>query len=239
MKENLKENRDYLKRGILIGAAAVILLGVVALLFLYRPADVKLPVLDTKEMMREVSPEWEKPGKYWVTYRETPNVLEGENEVSGIVLHHTAYEGSADQVVKDLCDSTNNVSCHVVIDKDGTRYVLAPPEAITWHAGFSKWGDRYRANLFMIGIEFQGNTLVEPLTEEQIESAIEYMRPIIEKYDIKAENIVTHQMIRDAYREANPKNKRAWPKVDITPEEYERVKEALSAAGVVDFDKKD
>lgn len=215
------------------------MLGVVALLFLYRPADVKLPVLDTKEMMREVSPEWEKPGKYWVTYRETPNVLEGENEVSGIVLHHTAYEGSADQVVKDLCDSTNNVSCHVVIDKDGTRYVLAPPEAITWHAGFSKWGDRYRANLFMIGIEFQGNTLVEPLTEEQIESAIEYMRPIIEKYDIKAENIVTHQMIRDAYREANPKNKRAWPKVDITPEEYERVKEALSAAGVVDFDKKD
>lgn len=233
------KKHESVKRGVLIGLSAVILLVVVALLFFYRPADVKLPVLDTKEMMREVSPEWEKPGKYWVTYRETPNVLEGENEVSGIVLHHTAYEGSADRVVKDLCDSTNSVSCHVVIDKDGTRYVLAPPEAITWHAGFSKWGDRYRANLFMIGIEFQGNTLIEPLTEAQIESAIEYMRPIIEKYDIKAENIVTHQMIRDAYREANPKNTKAWPKVDITPEEYERVKEALSAAGVVDFDKKD
>lgn len=234
LKDNFKENkREYLKRGILLGVSIVILLGVVGLLIFYRPDNVKLPVLDTKEIMREASPEWEKSGKYWETYMPTPNVYEGKNEVSGIVLHHTAHEGPADRVARALCDSTNTVSCHVVIDKDGTRYVLAPPEAITWHAGYSKWGDRYRVNTFMVGIEFQGNTLVEPLTVEQIESAIEYMRPIIEKYDIKAQNIVTHQMIRDAYREANPKNRKAWPKVDITPEEYDRVKEALSTAGLL------
>ncbi len=229
------EKREIVKRGLLIGLSVVILAGAITLLILVRPATVKVPFLDTKEMMRQVSPEWEKPGKYWVTHRATPNIFEGENEVAGIVLHHTAYEGSADLVVKDLCDPSNPVSCHVVIDKDGTRYVLAPPEAITWHAGFSKWGNRYRVNLFMIGIEFQGNTLVEPLTEAQIESAIEYMRPIIEKYNISADNIVTHQMIRDAYREANPKNKKAWPKVDITPEEYERVRNALDTARLLKF----
>lgn len=42
--------------------------------------------------------------------------------------------------------------------------------------------------------------------------------------------IQLHQMVRDAYVKAIPGNKKASPKVDITPVEYERVMNALDTA---------
>ncbi|MDE5877633.1 MAG: N-acetylmuramoyl-L-alanine amidase [Muribaculaceae bacterium] len=184
-------------------------------------------------MIRQGDPRWHKAGKYWVREQYTENLYFTGNEVKGVVLHHTAAGGSAEDVANTMCRPGHKVSCHVVIDKDGTRYVLAEPTDITWHAGYSKLGNRFKANEFTIGIEFHGNTLEAPLTDAQIESAIEYLKPIIKQYKIPAENIVTHQMIRDAYRQAVPSNKKAWPKVDITPEEYERVLKALKEAGVI------
>ena len=150
--------------------------------------------------------------------------------MKAVVLHHTASKGTGEMVAKELCRPGRGASCHVVIDTDGTRYVLAQPEEITFHAGYSKLGNRFRVNTFSIGIEFQGNTLERPLTNEQIESAIEYLRPIIKKYRIPAKNIVTHKMVRDAYKKAIPGNKKAYPKVDITPIEYNRVLNALDTA---------
>lgn len=186
------------------------------------------------DMMRSMSPDWDKPGKYWETFQyHTPNLHEGKNEVKVVVLHHTASRGTGEIVARELCRPGRGASCHVVIDTDGTRFVLADPEEIPFHAGYSKLGDRFRVNTFSIGIEFHGNTLERPLTEEQIESAIEYLRPIIKKYNIKAKNIVTHQMVREAYMKAIPGNKKAYPKVDITPVEYKRVLNALDTAGLI------
>lgn len=223
------------KRFFWIWTGVCLLLGLIVVLvsLFLKTDDELLPELDPFDLYREQSPEWVRPGKYWETHRLTPNIYEEEtNDVKGIVLHHTAYEGPTATLIDALCSPNSGVSCHVVIDKDGTRYVLAPPEAVTWHAGYSYWRGRFRANLFMIGIEFQGNTLEEPLTDEQIESAIEYIRPIVKKYNIPKSEVVTHQMIRDAYRKAVPKNKKAWPKVDIVPEEYHRVLHALDTARV-------
>jgi hypothetical protein len=61
--------------------------------------------------------------------------------------------------------------------------------------------------------------LVAPLTNEQIASAIEYLMPIIETYHIPLNHIVTHEMVRNAYRAQYP-DKRCDIKVDITPHEY-------------------
>ncbi len=183
------------------------------------------------DVLRSLSDDWEKPGKYWETSQyHTPNLHEGKNEVKAVVLHHTASWGPGEWIAKELCRPGRGASCHVLIDTDGTRYVLANPEEIPFHAGYSKLGNRFKVNTFSIGIEFQGNTLERPLTDEQIESAIEYLRPIIAEYHIKAKNIVTHQMVRDAYKKAIPGNKKAYPKVDITPKEYERVLNALDTA---------
>ena len=88
---------------------------------------------------------------------------------------------------------------------------------------------REGCNFFTIGIEFQGNTLEAPLTQHQIDSAIEYLLPLIKEYDIPLENIVTHEMVRKAYKKAHP-NIRAYDKPDITQKEYRRFMSALREA---------
>ena len=148
-----------------------------------------------------------------------------KNEVKGIVLHHTG-EPTVEESLEILTSPERKVSSHVVIDTDGTRYVMADPTVVTYHAGLSILHGMEHCNYCTIGIEFQGNTLEKPLTGEQIASAIEYMLPIIEEYDIPLDNIVTHEMVRNAYREQYP-DKRCDIKVDITPAEYAHFMQAL------------
>ena len=148
-----------------------------------------------------------------------------KNEVKGIVLHHTG-EPTVEESLEILTSPERKVSSHVVIDTDGTRYVLADPTVVTYHAGLSILHGMEHCNYCTIGIEFQGNTLEKPLTGDQIASAIEYILPIIEEYDIPLDNIVTHEMVRNAYREQYP-DKRCDIKVDITPAEHAHFMQAL------------
>ena len=154
-----------------------------------------------------------------------------KNDVKGIVLHHTG-ELTLAESLDILSSPEKRVSTHVVIDTDGTRYVMADPTVVTFHAGLSILHGLEHCNYHTIGIEFQGNTLVAPLTAEQIASAIEYLLPIIEQYDIPLENIVTHEMVREAYREQYP-DKRCDVKVDITPTEYAHFMQAISTYYIV------
>jgi len=159
----------------------------------------------------------------------TPNIEPDTlNEVKGVVLHHTA-EPTVERSLAILTSLEKKVSSHIVVDCDGTRYVLASPTDVTWHAGKSILNGREGCNFFTIGIEFQGNTLEAPLTQDQIDSAIEYLLPIIKQYDIPIDNIVTHEMVRKAYKKAHPKQ-RAYDKPDITQTEYHRFMRALREA---------
>ena len=171
------------------------------------------------------SGEGNKVGDYWVVDRPTPNIAEGRDEVKAVVLHHTATD-SIEQSLDILTNPDKGVSCHVLIDKDGTRYVLAPPDSITWHAGRSRLNGRENVNRFAIGIEFQGNTVEEPLTEAQIQSAIDYLLPILDEYKITDDNIVTHEQIRANYIKAHPRTKTP-KKVDVTLDEHTRFMQAL------------
>lgn len=151
----------------------------------------------------------------------TPNFdPDSKNEVLGVVLHHTA-EPTVENALKILSSPEKKVGTHVVIDTNGTRYIMAHPTVVTYHAGYSLLNGREGCNYFTIGIEFQGNTLEDSLTENQIESGIEYLLPIIKTYNIPLGNIVTHQMIRTAYKEKHPES-RCSGKVDITQTEYKR-----------------
>ena len=157
----------------------------------------------------------------------TPNIEPDTlNDVQGVVLHHTA-EPTVEESLEILSSPEKKVSTHVVIDYDGTRYIMAAPTDVTWHAGRSILGDREECNFFTIGIEFQGNTLEKPLTNDQINSAIEYLLPIIRQYNIPMENIVTHEMVRKAFKKKHPESK-VYNKYDITQKEYRRFIKALS-----------
>lgn len=158
----------------------------------------------------------------------TPNIEPDTlNEMLGVILHHTALP-TVEDALRELT-RPNGVSSHVVIDTDGTRYVLAPPTAITFHAGLSFLNGRERCNTFCIGVEFQGNTAQFPLTEEQIESGVEYLLPIITEQHIPLDNIVTHKMVRDNYIHQHPE-KRCKNKVDISSSEYARFMDALKTS---------
>ena len=159
----------------------------------------------------------------------TPNYAEGKvNDVRGVILHHTA-EPTVKRSLEVLTVGGRHVGTHVVIDTDGTRYIMAAPTVVTYHAGYSILDGREGCNEFTIGIEFQGNTLEKPLTSDQIKSGIEYLIPLIKKYEIPFRNVVTLEMVRYAYKKKYPK-KRCSGKVDITQTEYHRFQNALKEA---------
>ena len=156
-----------------------------------------------------------------------------QNSVKGIVNHHTGeYPGGFPQIYKDFESShgTNNArSAHVVIEPNGTRHILATPEQVTFHGGYSRWNGQNNVNDFMIGVEFQGDTNKRPLTNQQIQSYVEYVKPIVRQYGIPLENIVTHQNVRDEYNAWAPLNGEpiARSKPDINQENQRRLIEAL------------
>ena len=152
-----------------------------------------------------------------------------QNEQKGIVLHHTAFMDDNLQGVVNHLTRKGGESAHVIIGFDGTRKVLARPNQVTFHAGQSVWNKRDNVNDFMIGIEFQGDTNKKDLTQEQIDSAVEYMAPIIRQNNIRLEDIVTHQQVRDMYNDYAKKTggKTAPSKPDINYNNYVRIIEAL------------
>lgn len=155
----------------------------------------------------------------------TPTLIKGRNSVQGIVLHHTATL-TVDQSLHILAGKGTGRSTHVLIDYDGTRYILAQPEARTCHAGYSQMEGREWCNNFTIGIEFQGSTDLVPLTGRQIASAVEYIEPLMKKYHIPIEKIMTHEMVRDAYIKAHP-DRHVDTKIDIVQLDYKRVLNAM------------
>lgn len=165
------------------------------------------------------------PSHYEEIERHTATIRDGTNLVQGIVLHHTAT-ASLDESLYWLTAKGSGCSCHVLINFDGTRYILAEPREISGHAGKSYLNGKTDCNQFTIGIEFLGSTNVFPLTSRQIASAVEYIKPIMQEYNIPIENIVTHKMIRDNYNKLFPSDQ-AVPKIDISQRDYERVIKAL------------
>ena len=165
--------------------------------------------------------------KYKDIYYPTPNFdPKKTNLVEGVILHHTA-EPTIARSLGVLTNTRKKVGTHVVIDTNGTRYRMCSPTTVTFHAGRSYLNGKENYNNFTIGIEFQGNTLNEPLTTDQIKSAVEYLLPIMKKYKIKLSNVVTHEMVRKAYKKRHPKVKCSG-KVDITQTEYKRFMKYLS-----------
>ena len=150
-----------------------------------------------------------------------------KNEQTGVLLHHTAYmDPNLTGVTQQFLDPKKEQSAHVVIGYDGHRRVFAEPDQVTFHAGASYWNGRSNVNDFMIGIEFQGDTTQKPLTDEQIQSAVEYLKPIIIKNNIRLEDIVTHEQVRtlyNQYREQYNLGRKAESKCDITLKDYERI----------------
>lgn len=162
------------------------------------------------------------------------------NERKGILLHHTGFtnDPSLKEVTKLLTTPGGN-SSHVIIGENGNRIVLADTKNVTFHAGKSRFNNRNDVNDFMIGIEFQGDTNKKDLTDKQIQSAIDYMLPIIRQNKISLENITTHQNVRQLYNEYAKAvgDKQSADKPDINYDNYVRIINALKQRVYYNIDK--
>lgn len=121
--------------------------------------------------------------------------------VDMIVLHATATD-SLEQTFFYLIDKEEQprVSAHYVIDRDGTVYRLVDESKRAWHAGIASWGSITEdINSHSIGIEFQcpaiGDQAFAEFTPEQITAGMELCRQLMERYQIKPQNVVAHSDI--------------------------------------------
>jgi N-acetylmuramoyl-L-alanine amidase len=96
-----------------------------------------------------------------VVFRETPNkgkVL-GAGLPDTIVIHYTAGS-SGSSSANWLCNPQAKASAHLVVDKSGKVFQLAPLNVKTWHAGESQWKGRQWLNNYSIGIEIDNAGLL-------------------------------------------------------------------------------
>jgi N-acetylmuramoyl-L-alanine amidase len=81
-----------------------------------------------------------------------------------IILHYTAgipIEGTIETF------RTQQVSSHLVVDRDGSIIQCVPFNLRAWHAGPSHWADRTDLNSHSIGIEINNFGLVRRNAENQ------------------------------------------------------------------------
>lgn len=167
-----------------------------------------------------VSP-FEYNNKYKEVHETTEHIVRDSvthekmvNEKKAIILHHTGdYDNnggttSIEKIINHFKAEGEGASAHVLIAKDGTRYIFNTENDVMWHAGWSILNGREKVNDFSIGIEIEGDTKNgHHFTQAQMESLIEYSRPLIQKYNIPFDMISDHATIRDNYIKAHPEKK--------------------------------
>jgi N-acetylmuramoyl-L-alanine amidase len=73
---------------------------------------------------------------------------------SFIVLHYTGM-ASGPAAVDWLCNPVSKVSCHYLVDVDGSIVQMVDEDLRAWHAGVSSWYGTVDINSASIGIEIQ------------------------------------------------------------------------------------
>jgi len=96
-------------------------------------------------------------------------------------------------------------SAHFMIARDGTVHDLVPLPHKAWHAGKSSWNGKSNCNTWMLGIEMVA-TGSSGYTDEQYDALIELTQELIEKYNIKWDNITGHENIAPGRKNDPGKN---------------------------------
>jgi N-acetylmuramoyl-L-alanine amidase len=124
----------------------------------------------------------------------SPNFDERSQPVSIIVLHYTGME-DARSAIDRLRDPEAKVSCHYLVDEDGTILRMVPEDKRAWHAGRSYWRGNSDVNGASIGIELvnPGHEFgYRPFPEEQIDALVPLVADIKERHGITRGNVVGH-----------------------------------------------
>ena len=131
--------------------------------------------------------------------------------ISFLIIHYTGMQ-SARVSLKRLKDPKSKVSCHYLIERNGSINRMVDDNKVAWHAGKSKWKNKTDLNKYSIGIEIQNKghfIKYQNFPKKQIFSLIKLIKILMKKYKIKRENILGHSDIAPL-RKLDPGEKFPW-----------------------------
>ena len=134
-----------------------------------------------------------------------------KNKIKFIILHYTGMKTES-AALRRLTDPKSKVSAHYFIKKNGEITTLVPDLYIAWHAGKSYWKKYTNLNKNSIGIEITNpghNIKYERFSKPQIKSLVKLCKFLINKYNIKPNNILGHSDIAPD-RKMDPGEKFPW-----------------------------
>lgn len=144
----------------------------------------------------------------------SPNCDARNAAVSMIVLHYTGMEDAASAIAR-LRDPDAGVSCHYLVDEDGTVLRMVPEEQRAWHAGQSYWRGQTALNHVSVGIELVNpghDHGYRPFPDAQIDALIPLVADIKNRHHVTRGNVVGHSDIAPT-RKRDPGELFPWAKL--------------------------
>ena len=114
--------------------------------------------------------------------------------VDMLLIHYTGM-ASAAAACALLCSAESGVSCHYLVDEDGTITQMVEEGARAWHAGVSSWQGETDTNSRSIGIEIQnpGHAIgYRAFPAVQMQAVVALCRDILSRHDIAPANVLAH-----------------------------------------------
>ena len=111
-----------------------------------------------------------------------------------LLLHYTGMQ-SAEAALERLTDPIAKVSCHWLIEEDGTVHRLVAEARRAWHAGKSFWAGERDINSRAIGIELvnPGHEWgYRPFPAAQMDALADLATGIVRRHAIPATRILAH-----------------------------------------------
>lgn len=146
----------------------------------------------------------------------SPNFEErqGEGRASILLMHYTGMACCA-KAIDWLSRPESKVSCHYVVDVDGTIWQMVAEAKRAWHAGAGSWQGDCDINSASIGIEIHnpGHDGGYPdFPDAQMRAVEALSRDIIARHGIRPERVLAHSDIAPG-RKIDPGEKFDWARL--------------------------
>ena len=135
-----------------------------------------------------------------------------------LLLHYTGMTSCA-KAIDWLAREDSRVSCHYVVDLDGTITQMVPEAERAWHAGVSAWHGETDINSCSIGIEIHNpGPLLGPdggcpaYPEPQMAAVVALCRDIVGRWRIPPERVLGHSDVAPLRKE-DPGEHFDWPRL--------------------------
>lgn len=132
--------------------------------------------------------------------------------VDMLLLHYTGMNSAA-AACDLLCSAESGVSCHYLVDEDGTITQMVGEEERAWHAGASSWQGESDTNSRSIGIEIHnpGHSIgYRDFPAVQMASVVALCRDLLSRHAIAPQNVLAHSDVAPG-RKIDPGERFDWP----------------------------